>query len=646
MVNAYIAAGDWDGRCAGDGLMCGFAGVWSSRPCSAEALAQQADGMAERLRHRGPDDRGVWVDPDAALALAHRRLSIVDLSPMGHQPMASACGRWLMAFNGEIYNHLALRQRLTQENAALPWRGGSDTETLLAAISAWGLAATLDACTGMFAFALWDRQCRTLTLARDRLGEKPLYYGWQQGQLLYASELKAFGAVAGFSPELNRGAIAALLGQGYIPGPATIYQGIHKLPSGTSLTLASPSHRADPKPYWSLARLIDRALAHPLEASDDAVLDAIAQALTASIGQQMLADVPVGAFLSGGIDSSLVTALMQAGSSTPVRTFSIGFEEAEYDEAPYARAVAQHLGTDHTALVVTAADALAVVPDLAQLYDEPFADPSQIPSVLLCAMTRRHVSVALSGDGGDELFAGYGRYSRAERLERLFSRVPPWLGQLLSHALLPLGVRASTLAALLAARSQRQRYQVVLRHWKFPQHVVIGGEAPVMQGQLASLDGVALAGMVAEGMACDQLDYLCDDILVKVDRAAMAASLETRVPMLDPRLIELAWRLPPSQRRRDGLGKWPLRQLLLRHLPADLVDRPKMGFGVPLDSWLRGPLREWAEAMLDPGLLRRQGLLRPGPIRRLWEAHLAGRANGNHYLWDVLMLQAWLQHQP
>ena len=599
--------------------------------------------MAKRLQHRGPDDAGCWVDETAGVALAHRRLAILDLSPAGHQPMLSASGRLVIAFNGEIYNHLDLRQRLMARGQAPTWRGSSDTETLLAAFEAWGVQGTLQACTGMFALALWDRQARRLTLARDRLGEKPLYYGRQGAHWLFGSELKALKAGPGFAAGINPDAVAALLGQGYIPGPATIYSGIAKLPAGTTVTLSAVGPD-EPVPYWSLADTVAAGLAHPFAGSASEALDLLEQTLGASIGRQMLADVPVGAFLSGGIDSSLVAALMQARSSRPVRTFSIGFEDPAYNEAPHAQAVARHLGTDHSELIVTAADALSLVPRLPELYDEPFADSSQIPTTLLCALASGDVTVALSGDGGDELFGGYTRYALVERLQQGLAPLPRPLRRLGGRLLRRLRGRTSIMVDVLLAPTDLDLYRLVLSHWKHPETVVIGATQPAQQGNLPTLAGLPLGGIVEKAMARDQLDYLCDDILVKVDRAAMAASLETRVPLLDHQLVALAWRLPPSLRRRGGVAKWPLRQLLHRHVPAALVERPKMGFGVPIDSWLRGPLRDWAEALLDPALLRRQGLLRPEPIQRLWQDHITGRADRHYYLWDVLMVQAWLEH--
>ena len=622
--------------------MCGFAGLLSLTKESEELLHRHAVRMAGSLQHRGPDDSGTWVDALVGIALAHRRLAILDLSPAGHQPMVSAGGRFVLAFNGEIYNHQDLRQRLVAEGAAPPWRGSSDTETLLAAFEAWGLDATLQRCSGMFALGLWDRQSRQLTLVRDRFGEKPLYYGRQGSFWLFGSELKALRLGPGFAGQIDPNAVAALLRLGFVSGPATIYKGVAKLPAGTRVTLSAQG-AGQPVPYWSLGATITAALAEPWSGSDEAALDAVEQSLGTAIGRQMLADVPVGAFLSGGIDSSLVTALMQARASQPVRTFSIGFDEAEYNEAPHALAVARHLGTDHTELVVTASDALSVVPTLPEIYDEPFADSSQIPTTLLCALARQHVTVALSGDGGDELFAGYRRYGLAERLQRRLRPLPRPLRRLVGRTMSSLRNKESTLVDVLLAPSDLHLYQLLLSHWNHPENIVIGADRPASQGHLQQLASLALDGLVEQAMACDQLDYLCDDILVKVDRAAMAASLETRVPLLDPAVVALSWRLSPDLRRRGGVSKWPLRQLLYRYVPQALVDRPKMGFGVPIDRWLRGPLREWAEALLDPDLLRRQGLLRPEPIRRLWYEHLAGKADWHYYLWDVLMLQAWLE---
>lgn len=641
--------------------MCGFTGVLTNGRFADAPLLQR---MGNAIAHRGPDDSGEWLDADAGIGLAHRRLSIVDLSPAGHQPMLSPGGRFVIAFNGEIYNHLDLR-------AALPsvaWRGHSDTETLLAAFDAFGVEATLARAAGMFAFALWDRSDRSLVLARDRLGEKPLYYGWQGDAFLFGSELKALKIHPAFKRDINRGALTLLLRHNYVPAPHSIYQGIHKLPPGTWLRVRA-GRAAAPVPYWSIKEAAAAGQANPLQGSEGEMIDALEAQLRESIRLQMMADVPLGAFLSGGIDSSTVVALMQTQSARPVKTFTIGFEETGYNEAGYAKAVARHLGTEHTELYVTAAEAQAVIPQLPTLYDEPFSDSSQIPTFLVSRMARQHVTVSLSGDGGDELFGGYNRYFMASALWRkvrwaphplrqaaaavldaiparmwdsLYSVASPALPQRLRTA--QAGDKVHKLAQVIGARGPQDIYTRLISHWKHPADIVIGGTEPDTAAGDAAL-WQAVTAFEHQMMLVDSASYLPDDILTKVDRAAMGVSLETRVPFLDHRLVELAWRLPLSMKIRNGQGKWALRQVLHRHVPQALTDRPKMGFGLPIDSWLRGPLREWAEALLNESRLKREGYFNPQPIRALWHEHLAGRNNWQYYLWDVLMFQAWLEQE-
>lgn len=639
--------------------MCGFAGVFG-RPPSADNLRQM--GLA--IAHRGPDDSGVWVDPEASLGLVHRRLSIIDLSPAGHQPMASVCDRYIIAFNGEIYNHSELRQALGHKN----WRGHSDTETLLAAIATWGLEAALKQCVGMFAFALWDRKTKCLTLARDRVGEKPLYYGWQGDVFLFGSELKALKAHPAFRTEIDRDALTLFLRHNAIPAPYSIYQGIHKLPPGTFLQLHAEQKNAHPVAYWSARTVAEAGQRNLFRGSDSEAVAELERLLGQAVNGQMVADVPLGAFLSGGIDSTTVVALMQAQSTRPVKTFTIGFNEAGYNEAEHAHAVARHLGTEHTELYVTPQDAMDVIPNLSAIYDEPFADSSQIPTFLVSRLARQHVTVSLSGDGGDELFGGYNRYFWARNLWRrlgwmprplraafagVLTTVPPaswntafqklerWLPARLRYA--NPGDKLHKAAEILAVRSPEEIYLGLVSHWKHPAQLVPGSHEPLTLLTDCSRQA-DLPDFEHRMMYLDTVTYLPDDILTKVDRAAMAVSLETRVPMLDHRLVEFAWTLPLDMKIRDSQGKWLLRQVLYRHVPQSLMERPKMGFGVPIDQWLRGPLKPWAAALIEPARLKREGIFDPDPIQRKWLEHQAGARNWSYYLWDVLMFQAWMEN--
>lgn len=643
--------------------MCGLCGILEPGALDESALHHAVKRMTDTLFHRGPDDEGLWLDPEAGVALGHRRLSILDLSPLGHQPMISACGRYVLAFNGEIYNHPDLRRDLGDGH---PWRGHSDTEVLLAWIARHGVAATLPRLNGMFAFALWDRQARRLTLARDRLGEKPLYYGWNRGRFLFGSELKALTAHPQWQGELDRDALAAYLRLSYIPAPYSIYKHIHKLEPGTYATL-DPDQR-DPaiNVFWSAREAAERGLNAPFGGTQGQAIDAVEALLRDAVGLRMHADVPLGAFLSGGIDSTAIVALMQAQSTRPVRTFSIGFHEAGFDEAPFARRVAAHLGTDHTELYVTGQDGLDAVARLPQLWDEPFADQSQIPTLLVSAMARRDVTVCLSGDGGDELFGGYSRYLWTRDTWRRIGKLPLGLRRALARAVTGVGTgtwdrllrpfgrllpgplaianpgdRLHKAIDVLTGDSPEALYLRMISHWKDPAAVVIGAREPATV--LTDPSRRARTGSITESMMfMDSVLYLPDDILVKVDRASMAVSLEARVPLLDHRLYELAWSLPLEWKVRGRLGKIPLRRICERYCPPELLDRPKMGFGIPLEHWLRGPLREWAEALLSRDRLHADGLLNPDPIRTQWEEHQAGRRNWSYYLWDVLMFQAWL----
>lgn len=648
--------------------MCGLAGFLGG------IVGENGDkallrSMADTLYHRGPDDGGYWCDNEQRIGLGHRRLAIVDLSPAGHQPMVSSSGRYVIAFNGEIYNHLSIRRELESLGMISKWRGHSDTETLLAGIDAWGLEATLIKSIGMFAIALWDSRTHTLTLARDRIGEKPLYYGWQgsrdQRVFLFGSELKALKAHPAFAASIDRGALCLLLRHNYIPAPYSIYQGIAKLEPGCllSVSLAQPEPRI--WKYWDAVAVAHTGVARPFAGTPDQAVDALEVLAKDAVRQQMMADVPLGAFLSGGIDSSTVVALMQAQSSRPVKTFTIGFSEEGYNEAVHAKAVAQHLGTEHTELYVTPEQAMEVIPRLPALYCEPFADSSQIPTFLVSQLAKRHVTVSLSGDAGDELFCGYNRYQLTASLWIKLAYIPSPLRAIAARgitALSPaawdrlahfipgagrlrlLGDKLHKGAGVLSSRTVDELYLGMVSLQRNPSDWVIGEQEPAtyLTGFRPELTGL---NAVEQMMALDAISYLPDDILAKVDRATMGVSLEGRVPFLDHRIVEFAWSLPLSFKLREGQTKWPLRQVLYRHVPRELIDRPKMGFGVPLHDWLRGPLRDWAENLLDEDRLRREGYFRPTPIRLMWAEHLLGNRNWANHLWGVLMFQSWQESE-
>ena len=646
--------------------MCGIAGIIDIGAGNhRNRLLHSVLEMAKALYHRGPDDVGTWADCGSGVALGHRRLSILDLSPLGHQPMQSACGRYVTSFNGEIYNFIALREEL--EGLGHRFRGHSDTEVMLSSISQWGLESAVTRFNGMFAIAVWDRETRRLHLVRDRMGEKPLYYGWLGMTFVFASELKALRVHPRFHGVIDRGAVALFMRHNYIPAPYSIYAGISKVMPGTIVTV-TPDPATPPlvHAYWSVAAAVERGCAEPFTGTAIEAVTYLDDLLRNAVRLRMTADVPLGALLSGGVDSSTIVALMQAQSTVPIQTFSIGFHETAYNEAHHAKAVAAHLGTAHTELYVSPAEAMQVIPSLSHIYDEPFSDSSQIPTYLVSELTRRRVTVALSGDGGDELFGGYDRYCLAADLWRKIGSVPFSLRQCVARSLakvspkvwsaLSQGARPllpnrlrfgnseehrKTLTDILSVESLESLYLTIVSHWKSPTSVVLGSTEPPTA--LTDHSRWARCSNVFDRMMfLDMLTYLPDDILTKVDRASMAVSLEARVPFLDHRVVEFAWRLPLSRKVHQGQGKWILRRILQRYVPSSLLDRPKMGFGVPIDSWLRGPLKEWAEELLDEKRLRDDAIFDPTPIRQKWREHLAGTRNWQYYLWDVLMFQVWL----
>ena len=646
--------------------MCGIVGFIAKNHHNHHDCQNILTNMAKAIQHRGPDDQGFWSNPNPSLYFGHRRLSIVDLSMHGHQPMVSNSGRYVIAFNGEIYNHLSLRKILKDSSPNFIFKGHSDTEVLLACIDAWGIEKTLKECVGMFAFSLFDKKENAIYLARDRMGEKPLYYGIQNGVFMFGSELKSLKKHPAFQGDIDRNSLALQLRYNYIPTPYSIYKNIRKLEPGTILKVDSKKRYSSiddlesPTSYWSLEAIALNGGSNLYTGSPNEAISELERLLCRSVKEQMDVDVPFGAFLSGGIDSSLIVSLMQSQSAVAVETFSIGFSEKGYNEAIHAKQIAKHLGTKHTELYVTAADAMSVIPKLPHLYDEPFSDSSQIPTYLVSSMTKKSVTVGISGDAGDELFGGYNRYLWTQKIWSKIRLMPLpvrrfiawgmtsvtpalWNKILKSIVSLPLpGDKIHKLADFLPAQSTVDLYSYVVSHWHDVDKVVIGSDINI---STKSSDFLGLGSTEQDMMYLDSINYLPDDILVKVDRAAMGVSLETRIPFLDHRVVEFAYRLPLEMKIHNGQNKWILRQLLDKYIPRELMERPKMGFGVPIDSWLRGPLRGWAESLLDESRLRQEGFFHPEPIRKKWKEHLSGERNWQYHIWDILMFQSWLEAQ-
>ncbi len=647
--------------------MCGISGFYNNTKLTFDFAIEK---MNIAISHRGPDSTGVWQDKNSGIVLGHQRLSILDLSSAGNQPMQSNSGRFVLTYNGEIYNHLEIRRQLAKINSKINWRGSSDTETLLEAIEFWGIEETLQKIKGMFAFGIWDKKKHILTLARDRMGEKPLYFGWQGKGInqvfLFGSELKALKAHPQFEGEINRDAIALQLRHNYIPDPYSIYKDIYKLLPGHYLQLKEDHLKKDIplnlKSYWSSTKNAIYGNQNQLTLSSKDIQRDLEKQLQSSVNQQMISDVPLGAFLSGGIDSSTVVALMQSQSSYPIKTFTIGYTENDYNEAIYAKKIAKHLGTDHTELYVSPKKVMEIIPKLPNIYDEPFSDSSQIPTYLVSQLAKQHVKVALSGDGGDELFCGYNRYTRSEKIWNIFRLIPLPLRKTLASGielLSPqnwndilkflttskfygkLGDKMYKGAKALSTRTSSELYYVLSSHWQNPTEIVLNSKEPptFLTEFKPELNGLSNQQQM---MALDLITYLPNDNLVKVDRAAMASSLETRVPFLDHKLIEYIWRIPHSLKLRNGQGKWILKKILNQYVPKNLTERPKMGFGIPLNSWLRGPLRDWAESLLNEKRLISEGYLNPKLIRGKWIEHLSGKKNWKSDLWNILMFQAWI----
>jgi len=654
--------------------MCGIAGLYTSSSASTIRVSDVCRNMTDRLVHRGPDDVGFWQDSNGRIALGHRRLSILDLSSLGHQPMNSLSERYVTVFNGEIYNHLDIRKEIESNCNINPstykWRGHSDTETILAAVECWGIEKALNKLNGMFAAALYDRHEQVLFLFRDRMGEKPLYYGWAGTSFVFASELKAIKAVPGFNSKISQEALALYTKYGYVPGPFSIYEGIFKLKQGTWLSInlnsIQPNELPNEMSYWDLYSNATKCDTSPIRFGDDYLLNQFETLLNSSVKQQMLSDVPLGAFFSGGIDSSLIVALMQSQSTNRIKTFTIGFSETGYNEAGYANEIANYLGTDHTELFVTHRDALDVIPQLPQIYDEPFSDNSQIPTYLLSKLTRQHVTVALSGDGADELFGGYNRYLATSRLDNFNKYTPLLLRNCLASTIMALPLeyfdksitklinqmpirfhvpqlseKVFKTCELLSARNLEDIYDKLITKWDNDSGLIKVVNSGTFSTQKAKMPLKSLHS-ICDMLLMDALTYLPDDILVKVDRAAMAVSLETRVPFLDYRVVDFAFQLPLQYKIRNGKGKWIVRELLKKYIPEKYFDRPKTGFGIPIGDWLRGPLRDWAETLLDKKRLDQEGYFNSSAVQEIWRAHLSEKRNHHAQLWTVLMFEAWL----
>ena len=654
--------------------MCGFTGFLTpNQTLNASQAESTLIKMSNALSHRGPDHQGIWIDSQRGIALGHRRLSIIDLSSQGNQPMHSHCGRYVIAFNGEIYNYLCIRKELESFGVAPEWKGCSDTEIMLAAISYWGLLKAISKFVGMFAFALWDKEKNSLHLSRDRIGEKPLYYGWMGGVLLFGSELKALRKHPAWKGEVDPDTLALFMQYGYVPTPHSIYKNIFKVQPATIATFNQNNISSLVLPtvetYWQAAKLAQEGEANPVLYDEATAIDHLDRLLEVSVKQQMIADVPLGAFLSGGVDSSTIVAYMQKQSSRPVKTFTIGFQEENYNEAVYAKEVARHLGTDHTELYVSAEQAMEVIPKIPIIYDEPFSDSSQIPTYLISQLTRKKVAVSLSGDGGDELFGGYNRYFWGSSIWGKIGKIPPQPRKLLAQIISSVppsgwddiykilksvtpaklrqpdfGNKLHKLAKVLGATNADSMFLGLTSLWDKSSNLVRNTtHGKTILGQSHSRSGIK--NFAQRMMFLDAMNYLPDDILVKVDRASMAVGLETRVPFLNHHLIEFAWRTPLSMKIKNGQGKWLLRQVLYKYVPKELIERPKMGFAVPIGTWLRGPLRDWAEDLLDENRLKSEGFLNSTLVRDKWKEHLTGKKNWHHHIWTVLMFQGWLQNQ-
>ncbi len=643
--------------------MCGIAGFWTQKGNNKEALKEEIIKMTKTLAHRGPDDEGFYIDEKADITLGHRRLSILDLSPKGHQPMISFSGRYIIVYNGEVYNYKELRKEI-ENNFDIKFKSDTDTEVILAGFEVWGIEETLKRMNGMFVFALWDKKEKELFLVRDRVGIKPLYYGVQNGILFFASELKAIRVNRFFKPEIDRNVLALFFRHNYIPAPYSIYKNIKKLKPG-HYALIDKNLNIKIRCYWNIEKIIEDGVKTPIELSEKEAIFELEKLLLDSVKKRMIADVPLGAFLSGGIDSSTVVALMQTQSNIPVKTFTIGFYEDNYNETKYAKKVAKHLGTDHTELYVAPKETMNVITKLPDIYDEPFSDSSQIPTFLVSQLTKRYVTVSLSGDGGDELFGGYNRYLQAsniwdrmkflpfalrlkmakvvflfspQSIDNFFKKIEIIIPKRFEQILC--GEKLYRLSKVLISRSPDESYKRLISHWKSPEELVLNsGEPKTILDDLKIKDFIP--NFKNRMMFFDFMTYLPDDILTKVDRASMTVSLEARVPMLDHRIVEFSKKLPLNFKIKNGKSKWILRQVLYKYIPKELVERPKMGFGMPIDNWLRGPLRDWAEDLLDEKKIKRDGFLNPEPIKKLWKEHLSGKRNWQYLLWDVLMFQAW-----
>lgn len=629
--------------------MCGIAGILSQAAIDQETVL----AMGDSLSHRGPDDSGYWNDPNGGVALIHRRLSILDLSEHGHQPMTSPCDNYVIAFNGEIYNHIEIRKRLNYSS----WQSSSDTETLLVALAELGIEKTLNLLVGMFAFALWDKNKKELMLARDRFGEKPLYYGWQNNVFLFGSELKALKKHKEFDREVDNTSVMLYLENGYVPDQHSIFKGINKLKQGSWLKVSLKNKECNPIVYWDLMTVAQHGQENLFIGDENSAAEKLEELLIRSVQRQQISDVPIGAFLSGGIDSSLIVALMQANSPTKVNTFSLGYEDTRYNEANYAKEVAAHLQTNHTEIYISPSDAMSVIPKLPEIYCEPFADTSQIPTYLISKLAAKNVKVAMSGDGGDELFGGYNHYSWVNKLWPSVSKVPMPLRSFASSAMMNIPAefynlwrsssrfipsnRVEKLSRFIKSKSMVEAYHSIVSKQSFSRNILSSDTKRGILLQQQNFDVSMLNNQIHQMMYLDSVNFLTNDVLVKLDRAAMSVGLETRVPLLDPDVVNFAWSLPSSMKIKDGDKKWLLKKILYKHVPKNLIDRPKMGFGIPLDEWLLGPLSEWAEHLLDKQQIHASGVFDEAQVSKLWNEHKKRKYNRANELWSILMFQSW-----